>query len=135
MILCDTGPLVALIDRNDVHHQRCATSLSSIQAPLLTTWPCFTEAAHLVHRAGGHRGVQALWGFVELGYLTFHNVSDAEVSRMITLMAKYSDLPMDLADASIVAAAESLGETRVFTVDSDFQVYRLPNGDAFAIVP
>ena len=54
---------------------------------------------------------------------------------MRALMAKYKDTPMDLADASLVAAAEVLGVRRVFTVDSDFVVYRLPGKQAYDIVP
>ena len=50
-------------------------------------------------------------------------------------MEKYSDTPMDLADASLVAAAEGLGLHRIFTLDSDFQVYRINGSTAFEVVP
>ena len=54
---------------------------------------------------------------------------------MAVLMEKYQDRPMDLADASLVAAAERLGIRQVFTVDGDFQIYRLADGSALASVP
>ena len=50
-------------------------------------------------------------------------------------MNKYQDKPMDLADASLVAAAEKLGVSRIFTLDSDFHIYRMSDGSAFKIVP
>ena len=54
---------------------------------------------------------------------------------MRELMAKYKDAPMDIADASLVAAAEVSGKQRIFTVDSDFVVYRLLGKQSFDIVP
>ena len=54
---------------------------------------------------------------------------------MLELMEKYQDVTMDMADASIVAAADRLGLKQVFTLDSDFRVYRLSNGSAFELIP
>ena len=72
---------------------------------------------------------------VDAGRLVLHEPSEAEVRRAAKLMGKYQDLPMDLADASIVAAAERLGTRRVFTLDRDFYVYRLTDGSAVEVVP
>ena len=58
-----------------------------------------------------------------------------EVDRIAALMDKYQDKPMDLADASLVAAAENLGISRLFTLDSDFHIYRMSDSSAFTIVP
>ena len=55
--------------------------------------------------------------------------------RTQALMAKYRDMPMDLANATLVAAAEALGLTRVFTLDRDFQVYRWRGKRKFAVIP
>ena len=54
---------------------------------------------------------------------------------MAALMAKYKDLPMDLADAWVVAAAERLSMRRVFTLDRDFYVFRFADGTAVEVVP
>ncbi len=57
MILTDTGPLVALLNRNDPNHVVCAEAAKALPPePLITTWPCFTEAMYLLHRAGGYAG-------------------------------------------------------------------------------
>jgi predicted nucleic acid-binding protein len=54
MILCDTEPLLALIDQDDPWHARCVAALRTLPAvPLLTTWPCLVEAMYLLWRAGG----------------------------------------------------------------------------------
>ena len=83
----------------------------------------------------GYSGQDDLWNLVDNGSLVIHEGNSAERARMRELMAKYKDTPMDLADASLVAAAEVLGVRRIFTVDSDFVVYRLPGKLSFEIVP
>lgn len=136
MTLTDTGPLVALINRNDPNHPKCLAAAKRLPAaPLLTTWPCFTEAMYLVARAGGYQGQQALWELLTGGRLAICDLDDADVSRMAELMRKYRDRPMDLADASVVAVAERLHLQRLFSLDSDFHVYRLANGSVLQMVP
>lgn len=135
MTLCDTGPLVSLVNAKDKDHQNCFLALPQLSHPLITTWPCFTEAMYLCYRNGGFVAQRALWRFVKSGALQFHINGDAEIARMQILMEQYRDTPMDLADASLIATAETLGFTRVFTLDSDFYVYRLENGTALQIVP
>ncbi len=63
-----------------------------------------------------------------------HDLTPAEADRMAALMQQYRDTPMDLADASLVAVAESRTLRRVFTTDSDFYVYRLADGSALEVI-
>ncbi len=135
MTLTDTGPLVGIIDADDDHHAACTAELPRLASPMVTPWPCFTEAMYLLGESLGHSGQEDLWELVDKGLLVIHESSLEERIRMRDLMAKYKDTPMDLADASLVAAAEVLGVRRIFTVDSDFVVYRLPGKQAFEIVP
>lgn len=119
--LTDANPRVALLDRGQQDAQaRCLAVLPRLPAPLVTTWPCFTEAMYLLGRVAGYPGQRALWQMRASGKLVLHDASDEEASRMAVLMEKYWDTPMDLADASLVATAEALGFTRTFTLDSDF---------------
>jgi predicted nucleic acid-binding protein len=135
VILTDTGPLVALVNRNDPNHSACADAARSLPAsPLLTTWPCFTEAMYLVWHGGGSQGQAALWRLLLAGRLALHDLSHDEAIRSAELMEKYSDLPMDLADASLIATAETLGLRRMFTIDNDFHIYRLKDGSTLEIV-
>jgi predicted nucleic acid-binding protein len=127
---------VTFINRNDPNHAVCSEAAKSLpRGPLVTTWPCFTEAMYLLHRAGGYTAQAALWQLREAGRLAFHESAETEVVRMAALMAKYYDLPMDLADASLIAAAERLGTRRVFTLDRDFRVYRFEDGSAVEVIP
>lgn len=136
MTLCDAGPLFALVDpRQADPHRRCKAALSALPAPLVTTWPSFTEAMYLAHRAGGWPMQALLWRFVRDAALMVHDLGPAEVERMAALMEQFQDTPMDLADASLVATAERLGLTRIFTLDHHFRVYRLSGSRAFEVVP
>jgi len=134
--LTDTGSLVALINKNDPNHRRCLDATKRVPAgPLATTWPCFTEAMYLLFQAGGYPAQAALWRWRTAGRLVLHDLTGGEIDQMATLMDKYNDRPMDLADASLVAAAERLGSQRIFTLDSDFHIYRLADGSALECIP
>lgn len=136
MILTDTGPLIALLDKDDPHHATCVAAARHLPSgALLTTWPCFTEAMYLLGEVGGYRYQAALWKLQITRRLVLHNLTAAEVECMATLMGKYQNVPMDLADASLVAVAETHSLGRVFTLDSDFHVYRLADGSAFTVIP
>jgi predicted nucleic acid-binding protein len=135
MTLTDTGPLVGIIDADDKHQAACEAELPRLNSPMVTPWPCFTEAMYLLGESLGYSGQDDLWELVDKGLLVIHESSSAERLRMRELMATYKDTPMDLADASLVAAAEVLGVRRIFTGDSDFVVYRLPGKQSFDIIP
>jgi uncharacterized protein len=136
MILCDTGPLVALIDQDDSFHTHCIAALDTLPAePLLTTWPCLVEAMYLLWRAGGFPAQEELWGYLADELVVLHTPEAEEWKRMRTLMGQYHDAPMDLADASLVVVAERLRLRRIFTLDSHFHAYRIEGTYAFEIVP
>ena len=127
MILVDTGPLVALFDRKDAAHRRCSGILKGLREPLKTTIPVLTDAFHMLGPAS--RESDRLRDFVELRGLGLWYFDDHSLNRAFELMVIYADHPMDLADASIVAAAESLATRKVFTVDrNDFETYRVRRG-------
>jgi hypothetical protein len=136
MILTDTGPIVALLDKNDVNHDICVTATKLLPpVPMLTTWPCFTEAMYLLGSVGGYYFQTELWRLLFANRLTFHSFSSPEIQRMDVLMQKYQDTPMDLADASIIVVAEIRSFHQVFTLDSDFYHYRLIDGSALEVIP
>jgi predicted nucleic acid-binding protein len=130
MILGDTGPLVALFDPKDDGHQRCAKTLQGLREPLCTTIPVLTEAFHMLGPES--RGSDRLREFVEKGGLSLWFFSRLTLTRAFELMELYADHPMDLADASLVVAAESLGTRKVFTLDRrDFETYRVRRGHRY----
>jgi len=135
MTLADTGPLVALIDPRDPNHRRCADALERLSSPFLTTWPVFTEAMYFLGDATGWAGQAPLWQMLRRGDLTIADSSEAAIRRTEGLMETYRGVPMDLADASLVALAEGHGFTRIFTLDRHFQAYRLHGRKRFALIP
>ena len=134
-MLTDAGPLIALLDEDDDHHNTCLTIAQRLPpGPLITTWPCFTEAMYLLGQTGGHRYQAALWQMRTIGRLLLHDLTSADADLMAILMDRYRNVPMDLADASIMAVAESLSQRRIFAIDSDFYIYRLTDGSALELV-
>ncbi len=135
MTLTDAGPLVALIDADEPDHERCRETLASLSLPLITTWPAFTEAMYLLGRGGGWHGQEPLWRLVLREDLVLAQPSAAANKRSASLMERYADRPMDLADATLVALAEERRLNRIFTLDADFHIYRLNGRRTFEIVP
>lgn len=136
MMLIDTGPLVALIDKGQgAIHAQCVATYQQLTAPLITTWPCFTEAMYFLSELRGWSGQRILWQFLDRKALHLHDSTEAECQRIKALMEKYKDVPMDLADASLVAAAEERNVRRIFTLDRDFYIYRLYDKTAFEVIP
>jgi predicted nucleic acid-binding protein len=127
MILLDTGPLVALFDPKDDQHARCVKVLKDIREPIVITTPVLTEAFHMLGPAS--IGSDRLREFIAGGGLSVWFFDRSALTRAFELMESYADHPMDLADASLVTAAEALGTRRVFTIDrNDFETYRVRRG-------
>lgn len=135
--LTDTGPLFAMVDPQNQPEQfrRCTSLMLTLVLPLVTTWPCLSEAMHLAGRTGRWQMQELISDLILVGTLRLHTHSNAEITRILQLMSLYRDRPMDLADASLIALAETAGYTRIFSIDSDFYVYRLADGTALEVVP
>ena len=136
MILVDVGPLFALFDPADDSHAKCVRILRRIEEPLCTTILVLTEAFHLL--TPDSVGAQRLMDYIADHGLAVWFASQEYLDRAFELMHRYSNLPMDFADAPLVVAAEALGTRKVFAVDrKDFTVYRIRRGHrqvAFAMV-
>lgn len=137
MILVDTGPLIALFDPKDGAHARCRRALEGIREPLCTTTPVLTEAFHLLSPES--IGSNGLRDFIARRGLSVWFLTEPTLQRAFELMEQYADQAMDLADATLVAAAEALNTRRVFSIDRrDFDRYRLKRGHrhvGFQVIP
>ncbi len=67
MTLTDAGPLIALLNRNDEHHARCDAAVDLLDGPMTSTWPCFSEAMHILGKRGGYPPQASLWGLWRTG--------------------------------------------------------------------
>ncbi len=133
MILIDTGPIVALFDKEDDSHAACHNIVKNINSPLITTIPVLTEAFYLLSFSWHIQ--DDLWGFVTQGNLQIYNFDRTLLKTCRELMKQYHDLPMDFADASLVAAADAENINTIFTLDMDFKIYRTKKNRHFKLLP
>ena len=134
MILCDAGVLLCLVNRSQPQHKAYTIALMSLSKPLVTTWSCLTEAMYLALHRGGWRMQKQLGQLLLDNLLTVYDIQESDYSRLPALMEQYQDRPMDLADATLVLAAEKTGYRQILTLDSDFLFYRISDRNTFEVI-
>ena len=122
LILIDTGPLVASVVRNDQAHGWACEIMSGLPAPLLTCEPVLTEATYLLEQHG--QDATAPLRAVQRGALRIAFGLNEELAAIASLMRRYRNVPMSLADACLVRMSELHERGTIFTTDSDFRIYR-----------
>lgn len=123
-ILIDTGPLIALFDRDDNYHTKIMDFIKDGKYRFITTTAVVTEVSHMLDFH-----VQAQISFFEWVMkegIILYEIQQGDFSRIVELTKKYCDRPMDFADATLVIAAEKTGIRQIISIDSDFDIYRLP---------
>jgi predicted nucleic acid-binding protein len=121
-LLTDSGPLIALLDSSDQHHDWAVEQFSHLSGALVTCEGAITEATHLLQDAGVKP-----WGVLELIERKIISVQfdlEPNLDRVFSLMKKYADTPMDFVDACLVTMTEAKRDCRLLTLDSDFRFYR-----------
>lgn len=134
MILCDAGVLLCLVDSSQPKHLAYRGAIQKLTKPLITTWPCLTEAMYLALHRGDWVMQKHLGQLLLNKLLTIYEIEENDYIRLFGLMEKYFDRPMDLADATLVLVAEKTGYHQILTLDSDFLFYRIDNQDTFDII-
>lgn len=113
MLLVDTGPLVALGDRDDQDHLRCRELLESDLGPLVTTALVIAEAGYMLSRGLGVVAELALIAMIRDGSLKVETLYQADWERVDQLVGTYADLGLGVTDASLIAIAERHNVTRI----------------------
>jgi uncharacterized protein len=132
--LIDTGPILALLDRNDPWHRPCVEAIARLRLPLMTSAAVLAEVFHML--PAGVRDLEAAWSFIRSGAITVAPVSDDDLGPVRALMTRYRDRPMDFADATLVHLAQRESLTEIFTIDhDDFETYRIDGRRRFRVVP
>ncbi len=133
-LLLDTGAFVALIDRSEKRHLDCVAALDAWNGVIVTTEAVLTESIYLL---GPRWAAQKLClEFFLRSAFVLVPASAASLKRVAVLMERYRNVPMDYADATLVALGEALGTDHVFTLDHrGFDVYRLNQRKPFRIIP
>lgn len=121
-VVVDTGPIVALLNGRDQHHDWARTTSAGLDAPLHTCEGVLAEAHHLL--SGVHNGSRQINALVDSGHLDLSFRYSEYAERVHELIDKYASVPMSFADACLVTLSETFRAPRVFTLDNDFTIYR-----------
>jgi predicted nucleic acid-binding protein len=133
-ILLDTGAFVALLDKSEKNHERCVTFFKDFKGRLLTTEPVLTETIYLL--GPSIRAQRTCIEFILKDGAILVPQSSQSLSRAAELLEKYKDIPMDFADATLVALAEKTEINEVFTLDKKgFNAYRIHGKRFFKLWP
>lgn len=133
-IIADSGFWIALASRKDRHHQAALEALAQYESQIfVVTWPVIIEACHLIYsRVNLQAQLLFISNLEQGGADIYHLDRPSHLQKMQKLMLKYRDLPMDLADASLVLLAEELGHGRILSTDQrDFNTYRWKQHEPF----
>ncbi|MDB6077457.1 MAG: hypothetical protein JWO82_1204 [Akkermansiaceae bacterium] len=120
--LIDSGPLVALLDARQATHAWAVDQLRLLRAPLLTCEAVLSESLFLLQHSP--RAAAQIQRWQEAGILVCWEGYSKSAAEVTTLMATYENVPMSFADACLVRMSELFAGVPVFTLDSDFQIYR-----------
>lgn len=133
-VLLDTGALVALLDRSEKQHAACVEWFQKFQGQLLTTEPVLTETIYLLGPKAQNQ-IKTIDFILQEGAILIPQ-SRTSLLRAKKLMEKYSNIPMDFADATLTSLAEEAGVNEIFTLDHrGFQAYRINGKKPFIIFP
>ena len=132
LIIADTGYFSALANPKDYYHQQALLVSQNMTYDLITTWPVITETCHYLIKKVSPKAQALLLSEIKVGLVQIAEIKDVNLNKMVALILKYSDLPMDLADASLIILAEELGHGRILSTDRrDFKTYRWKNHKPF----
>jgi predicted nucleic acid-binding protein len=132
MIIADTGFFYAVMNSKDKYHQKAKNILRNLDEPLITTWCVLTETCHLLLSRKGIRHQNQFINSIDPDLIEIFPLNFYHLSRITDLLEQYADLPMDLADASLVVLAEHLSHGRIPSTDQrDFGIYRWKNTHPF----
>ncbi len=127
-IIVDTGFWYALINKKDRFHTHALQTLQDINSPLITTWQVLSETCYLLQSRLGQKEMCQFLSSYQQELFQLYEIKPDKLPYLVNLMQKYADLPMDLADASLVLLAEELGHGRILSTDQrDFKTYRWKN--------
>ena len=130
-ILLDTGPLVALLNQRDSYHTWSVENADRLKPPFYTCEAVLAEAHFLL--AGTNHGRRQLIRLLDTGKIVLSDTVKENLRRVGELMDVYSNVPMDFADGCLTCMAEQWGGT-VFTLDSDFHIYRINKNKAISLI-
>jgi len=123
-ILIDSGPLIALFHTGDNHHIKTRSFFAKHNYSFISTLAVFTEVSHFL--SVNINALRDFYEWVMYKGVIISDINQQDLPRILELTEKYADLPIDLADATLLVTAEKSGIRKIVSLDKDFDVYRLP---------
>ncbi|TNE74503.1 PIN domain-containing protein [bacterium] len=121
-LLVDSGPLIALFDKRDIHHNRVLTYCRFSKERFTSSWMVVTEVSYMLS-FNQHLKINFL-KWIDKGGLEIIPIEHSDLERIIELSTAYIDIPIDLTDASLIVLSEKIQTRRILSIDSDFQIFR-----------
>ena len=134
-VLVDASGLIACVDRSDVAHAACTSVIAGRRDRIATTWAALAECLHILGRDLGPQGRGTVLELLDTGAIGIVELDEAALETITARMRRYADAPMDLADATLVEAAERTGDVEILTLDAHFHAYRLSRGRRLRVLP
>ncbi|MDR9415854.1 MAG: hypothetical protein RI564_06190 [Gracilimonas sp.] len=131
-VLVDTGPIVALIDRRDSKHAWASAMMDTFDAPMVSCTAVITEAIFLLKHA--NNGVETLFSLIDEEIILVENPYPKYKTNIHNFILKYQNISSSLADLSLITMLENKKAAKIFTIDSDFLVYRDSKGKTIDLI-
>lgn len=122
IILIDTGPIVAFLNKSDKYHEWAIIQFSQSIPPFYTCESVISEACFLLKNI--NNGPLSVFKLLERDLIQLPFRLDTEISSIFKLINKYNNIPMSLADACLVRMSEQISDSTICTLDGDFKIYR-----------
>ena len=129
--IVDTGVIVALLNKNDNHHQWAISQWKQVQAPAITCEAVISESCFLLKATYLQ---EILMSMIEAGAIKTQFQLEDNVAKIKELMLRYGSVPMSFADACLVRMAEENPDCAILTIDSDFMIYRKNRNESIPII-
>lgn len=131
-VIVDTGPIVAFFDKNEHNHHFVLEQMQNLEGPFYTCEAVLSEALFLL-------GKKISWKEKFLSLLASGKIEvpfsySNHAFRVQEIIQTYKNLPSSFADACLLCMAETTPESRVFTLDGDFSIYRTSQGDSISLI-
>jgi len=126
VIVADTSAVVALLDRDDRHHEALRTAFVSHPEDWVLPWAILPEVDYIVQSHLGTEAARAFRQDVAEGAFTVGWGDGDDLRRAVELDQMYAALCLGLVDAVVMAMAEALGAQAIATLDiRDFAAVEL----------
>jgi len=121
-VIIDSGPLVAFLNKKDTYHKWALSQFSFLNPPFFTCESVISEVCFLLRNI--ENGPQNVFRLIERDLIKIQFKLESELSIIATLINKYRNIPMSLADACLVRMSEQISNSIICTLDGDFKIYR-----------